>query len=91
MADKMYVKAVKFTKDPSSLKIVYQKGEKLYVRSGESNFSVGKLVKVPLGALLANMGYCKVESAPYFYDGNEIRENLSNFVMGSNGKATYTG
>lgn len=87
----MYIKAVKLTQDHHSIKVVYQKGDKVFVRNGSDKFSRGTVVNTPLSALVNNMGYQKVESAPYFYDGKEISENIHKFSRGANGTALYSG
>lgn len=91
MAQKMYIKAIKLTKDAQSVKVVYQKGDQLYMRSATDSYKKGVPVRISLGAICSNLGFHKVESAPYFYDGQEILENIHKFSMGNKGKAVYSG
>jgi len=86
---RMYVKAIKLTDDPHSTKVAYEKNGKLYVRSGNNKFSKGIPSPVPLSTLYTIWGFRKVTDAPYFYDGQELWENIQRFQMTRDGTVKY--
>ena len=87
----MYIKAIKITKDVKSIKIAYERDGKLYVRSGKDNFKKGVAVQGKAESLMATWGFRKVTDSPYFYDGQEILENISKFEMNNKGEISYNG
>lgn len=85
----MLVLAMKLTDDPDSTKIIYEKDAKLYIRSGEDGFKIGKAVQTSLKSILNKWGFRKIDNPPEFKDAGELVDNLSNFSLGSNGMILY--
>lgn len=79
------------TKDESSIKVAYEKGGKFYVRTGRDGFSRGVPIKGDVKSTLATWGFRNVNNVPYFYDGEEISQNISRFQMNRNGTVDYNG
>lgn len=91
MSGRMYIKAIKLTKDEKSIKIVYEKNGKHYIRSGKDGFKRGIALQVKVSTLLNTWGFRKVDNAPYFYDGSEIQENINRFALNNKGEIYYSG
>lgn len=88
---KMYIRAIRLTKDTSSIKVAYERDGKYYVRSGKDNFRKGIPLNGNPSNLVATWGFRKIEDAPYFYDGSEIAENIGKFQMDNKGRVLYQG
>lgn len=86
---RMYIKYMRVTKDESSIKVAYEKDGRFYVRSGKDGFSRGVPIKGEGTSTLATWGFRTVNRAPYFYDGEEIKQNISRFSMNRDGTVDY--
>lgn len=87
---RMIVVAIKLTGDIDSMKIVYERNGRLFVRSGSDGFSVGKPLQSPLRGL-GKWGFKLVEPNPEFRDAEEIIDNLDRFSMKNDGTIQYYG
>lgn len=88
---KMTVQAIKLTDDIESIKVVYEKNGKLYVRNGSDGFAKGIISRTGLSAL-GKWGFYKVEEPyPQFRDAEELINGLDKFQMDSQGKVKYYG
>lgn len=85
----MKVEAIKYTKDVSSFKIVYEKNGTLFMRTGMDTFQKGRRVPVPLNTLINKHGFRRVEDAPSFRDAGDIIDNLNRFQMSTDGTLSY--
>lgn len=85
----MYIRAIKITKDVASIKVAYDKDGKYFVRTGEDGFKKGVQIHGTPNDLVTTWGFRKVEDAPFFYDGEEIAENIHKFQMDNKGKIHY--
>lgn len=85
----MYIKAIRLTKDEHSIKVAYEKNGKSYVRSGKDGFRKGVAINGEAKSTLATWGFREVIKAPYFYDGDEISQNINRFAMNRDGTVDY--
>lgn len=87
----MFIKGIRLTKDVASTKIAYEKNGSNYVRTGKDGFKKGTKIKGDVSSVLATWGFRPVTTAPYFYDGEELAENINKFQMSNEGEITYNG
>lgn len=85
----MKVLAIKLTTDIDSIKVVYEKNGRTYVRSGVDGFTVGQPLGAPVRSL-GKRGFSVVEPNPVFKNAEELIDNLDRFHMKSNGTVTYS-
>jgi hypothetical protein len=86
----MLILAMKLTTDIHSIKIVYEKKENLYMRSGDDGFKNGKVVQTNLKAIIDKWGFRKIDNPPEFKDADELLDNLDKFSVSNNGMITYS-
>lgn len=87
---KMKVVAVKITEDVASFKLAYEKNGKIFVRSGEDQFTIGTRVHGSYSSLW-KWGFRKVDNPPILRDSEELNQNYMKFQMKSDGSISYTG
>ena len=85
----MYVVGIKFSDDPSSVKIAYTKHGKVYVRSGADDFITGRELQGSVEHLYNRYGYKHVIGNPSFKDRHELLENITRFSMNNKGTVEY--
>lgn len=85
----MKVLAIKLTTDIFSAKAIYEKNGKLYLRSGKDGFTEGQPLQTTLSGATAKWGFRKVMNPPEFRDGNELKQNIPNFSMNSDGSIQF--
>jgi hypothetical protein len=86
----MEVVAMKLTTDIFSAKVVYKKDGRLYLRSGKDGFTSGEPLQTTLSGVMAKWGFRKVANPPTFRDGNELKQNITNFAMNSDGTIQFS-
>lgn len=87
----MTIHGVKMTKDIESMKVLYEKGEKFYIRSGRDDFEVGKPLKDSYNSLFTQWGFRKMEEpVPIFRDREELVDGVKRFEMKPDGRVSYT-
>lgn len=70
------VEAIKLTKNPRSTKVVYSKGDKTYLRTGQDNFKVGKHIPSPINSVVSRWGFRRVSNPPKVDKGEELMDLL---------------
>jgi len=88
---KMKVLAIKMSGDPHSMRVVYEKDGKTFMRTGEDGFESGRPLKAPLPALLNKWGFRKVDNPPEFRDSEELVDGLTGFELKNSGTVVYNG
>lgn len=88
--NKMKVVAIKLDSEPISIKVLYEKAGRLYIRTGKDGFASGKPAPAPITALVNKWGFRKIENPPEFRDAEEIIDSITRFALHNNGKVHYS-
>jgi hypothetical protein len=88
---KMKIVAIRMSKEPISVKVLYEKNGLLYVRTGDDGFTKGQPTRAPMSSLINKWGFRKVENPPEFRDSDELIDNITAFEMLPSGKVRYSG
>ena len=84
------VVAVRLSEFPRYSKVIYKKGEQLYIRSGEDDFIRGKAIQGTLESACYKWGFYKVDNPPKFRDGQELMDNIGRFSVNHNRIASFS-
>lgn len=84
------VVAIKLSEFPTYTRVIYKKGEHLYIRTGEDHFIRGKALQTTVDGACMKWGFYKVENPPKFRDGQELMDNIDRFSIGNNRMVTYS-
>ena len=86
----MIVHGIILTKDTKSMKILYEKNNKYFIRSGKDNFKVGIQLPASYMALFTQYGFRKVNKPlPAFLDSAEMLEGATKFQLTKEGSVSY--
>lgn len=86
----MTIKAIKLTADKASIKVIYEKDGRLFIRTGDDKFKTGVPLQASLRSYMSKWGFRKVTEAPRMADGAEIEENIHRFqISPSDGSVSY--
>ena len=77
----MKIVAGRLSGDMLSCKFIYEKNDKLYIRSGEDDFSKGVRLQSSIGGACSKWGFYKVENPPSMMDAQELMDSVGNFEL----------
>jgi hypothetical protein len=85
----MKVVGAKLSDDTTSCKFIYEKGDKMYIRTGEDDFIKGLPLQTTLDGACYKWGFYKVENPPVFRDGQELMDSVDNFALTNKRTVTF--
>lgn len=87
----MTVHGILLTEDITSIRILYEKKGKYFVRSGVDKFRVGVPLPTSYMAMFTQAGFRKVrEPLPVFRNWEEMYDGASRFSLTKEGSVTYS-
>lgn len=85
------VVGIKITKDHKTDTILYQKGNKHYIRTATDGFAKGKAARQSEEEYFNKWGFRRVTNLAEFYDGEDILANIGKFSASRGHKSVYNG
>ena len=85
----MRITAIKLTEDIDTVRVLYEKGDKKYIRSGADHFETGTPMQGADVSPLTKWGFRTVENPPEFRDASEIKNSVSKFHIQNTGTVKY--
>ena len=87
----MKVVAAKISSNNTKFAYFKEDNPKLFIRSQNDKFSVGKLANCDVISLIGRWGFRRVENPPDLKDSKDMLDNVDNFEITNKGSIKYSG